>query len=44
MKRKAFYKMKTREAIKSFRTGKVPGDDGLPSKFCKAPQDQVGPT
>lgn len=43
MKHKAFYKTKTSKAIKSFRTGKMPGDDGLPPKFCKAHQEQVGP-
>lgn len=43
MKHKAHYKMETGEAIRSFRTGKMPDDDGLPSKFCKAREDQVGP-
>lgn len=43
MKCKAHYKMETGEAIRSFRAGKMPGDGGLPSKFCKARQDQVGP-
>lgn len=43
MKHKAFYKMESSEAMRSFRTGKVPGDEGLSSKSCKDRQDQVGP-
>lgn len=43
MKRKAFYKMRTSKATTSFRTGKGPGDDGFPPKYCAAHQDGIGP-